>query len=290
MTNFNNKSFIDLLEYTKKSFFQKLGNKNSRKLELKYKRYYKSKIKNNFIKLNIDNKKKIIFPFHKMGLKNTADLFGYYEHLIFLLYYLKKKDYKKKIADIGSNLGLHSLILSKFGYKVDSFEPDPEHFKYQKQILKKNNYKNIKFFNKAVYDFSGSKNLYRVIDNPFANYVEGEKKGYGKLEKIKIKTIDIKKIIKNYDLVKIDAEGSEAKILTQLKKSVFLKTDFIVEISGAQNAKKILTHCKKYKINVFSHKNKWKKVTKIKEMPNHHTEGLIIISSEKDYFQFLLRG
>ena len=50
-----------------------------------------------------------------------------------------------------------SLILSKFGYKVDSFEPDPEHFKYQKQILKKNNYKNIKFFNKAVYDFSGSK-------------------------------------------------------------------------------------------------------------------------------------
>ena len=58
MTNFNNKSFIDLLEYTKKSFFQKLGNKNSRKLELKYKRYYKSKIKNNFIKLNIDNKKK----------------------------------------------------------------------------------------------------------------------------------------------------------------------------------------------------------------------------------------
>jgi len=290
MTNFNNKSFIDLLEYTKKSFFQKLGNKNSRKLELKYKRYYKSKIKNNFIKLNIDNKKKIIFPFHKMGLKNTVDLFGYYEHLIFLLYYLKKKDYKKKIADIGSNLGLHSLILSKFGYKVDSFEPDPEHFKYQKQILKKNNYKNIKFFNKAVYDFSGSKNLYRVIDNPFANYVEGEKKGYGKLEKIKIKTVDIKKIIKNYDLVKIDAEGSEAKILTQLKKSIFLKTDFIVEISGAQNAKKILNHCKKNKINIFSHKNKWKKVTKIKEMPNHHTEGLIIISSEKDYFQFLLRG
>ena len=287
MQNFNKKNFIDLLDYTKKSFFQKLGNVNSRKLELKYKRYYKSKVKNNFIELKIDNKKKIVFPFHGMGLDHTVGLFGYYEHLIFLIYYLKKNDYKKKVADIGSNLGLHSLILSNFGYKVDSFEPDPEHFEYQKKILKKNRCKNVNFINKAVYDFNGSKNLFRVIDNPFANYVEGEKKGYGKLEKIKIKTIDIKKIIKNYDLVKIDAEGSEAKILTKLNKSFFLKTDFIVEITGAQNAKRILAHCKTNKINIFSHKNKWKKVSNIKQMPKHHTEGLIIISSEKNYFNFL---
>ena len=96
MINFNKKNFIELLKYTKKSFFQRLGSKNSRKLELKYSKYFKSKIKKKIIKLKIDKKKEIVFPFHKMGLKTTADLFGYYENLIFLLYYLKKNDYKKK--------------------------------------------------------------------------------------------------------------------------------------------------------------------------------------------------
>ena len=126
-----------------------------------------------------------------------------------------------------------------------------------------------------------------MIDNPYANYVEGEKKGYGKLKKIKIKTVNIKKIIKKYDLVKIDAEGSETKIITNLTRSVFLKTDFIVEISSKQNAQNILSKCKKYKINIFSHKNKWKKVNKLEDMPKHHSEGLIIISNDKNYMRFL---
>ena len=254
MKKFNNKNFIDLLEYTKKFFFQKLGNKSSKNLENIFRKYYFSKIKKKkFISIDIDAKKKLIFPYYKMGLKTTVDLFGYYEHLIFLLYFLKFKNYKKRVADIGSNLGLHSVILSIFGYKVDSFEPDPKHYELQKKILKMNNCKNVRTFNKGVYDRDCKKFLYRVIDNPYANYVEGEKKGYGKLKKIKIKLIDIKNIIKKYDLIKIDAEGSEAKIITNLNKKNHLQTDFIVEISGKYNAKKILNHCDKYKVNIFSH-------------------------------------
>ena len=53
--------------------------------------------------------------------------------------------------------------------------------------------------------------------------------------------------------------------------------------------KKILSHCNKYKINIFSHKNNWKKVNKLMQMPKHSTEGLIIISNNKNYFRFLLR-
>jgi len=288
MKKFNNKNFIDLLEYTKKFFFQKLGNKSSKNLENIFRKYYFSKIKKKkLISIDIDAKKKLIFPYYKMGLKTTVDLFGYYEHLIFLLYFLKFKNYKKRVADIGSNLGLHSVILSIFGYKVDSFEPDPKHYELQKKILKMNNCKNVRTFNKGVYDRDCKKFLYRVIDNPYANYVEGEKKGYGKLKKIKIKLIDIKNIIKKYDLIKIDAEGSEAKIITNLNKKNHLQTDFIVEISGKDNAKKILNHCDKYKVNIFSHKNNWKKVDNINKMPKHHTEGLIIISKNKNFFNFL---
>ena len=84
MSKFHNKSFIDLLNYTRKFFFQKLGIKNSINLENKFKKYYLSKILNKKqIVIDIDKNKKIFFPFQKMGLKTTVDLFGYYEHLIF---------------------------------------------------------------------------------------------------------------------------------------------------------------------------------------------------------------
>ena len=98
---------------------------------------------------------------------------------------------------------------------------------------------------------------------------------------------DIKKIIYKYDLVKIDAEGSEAKIITSLKKKDHLKTDFIVEVSGRENAQKILNHCNKFRISVFSHKNNWKKVHNLNKMPLHHSEGLIVITKDKSYFDFL---
>ncbi len=288
MSNFNNKNFLDLLDYTKKNFFKKLGTRSSKNLENKFKDYYLSKINEKKINIKFDKNKEIIFPFKKMGLKNTADLFGYYEHLNFLLYKIKKKKYRKRAADIGSNLGLHSLIMSIFGYSVDSYEPDPEHYKIQKKILKINKCKNIKLFNKGVYSKNCKKDFIRVLDNPFANFVYGEKKGYGKMEKIKISLIDIKDIIKNYDLVKIDAEGSEAKIITNIGKNNLLNTDFIVEVSGEKNARNIFNYCKKNNVNIFSHKNKWKKVDKLEKMPFHHSQGLIIISKNKNYFHELI--
>ncbi len=288
MQNFKKSNFIDLLEVTKKSFFEKLGNKKSNKLEQKFKNYYLSKVKNNSIFLNFNKKEKIIFPFKKMGLRTSADLFGYYEHLIFLIYYLKYEKYKKKkVADIGSNIGLHSLILSKFKYKIDSYEPDPKHLKVQKQVIKKNNCKNVKFINKGVYDSNGTKNFYRVLDNTAANYIEGQKNGYGKLQKIKIKTVNIKDISKKYSLIKMDAEGSEGVIIKGMTKQSLEKVDIICEISGDENAVKIFEHCKKNKMNIYSHKNYWNKIVKLKQMPTHHTQGLILITKEDNYFKFI---
>ena len=42
------------------------------------------------------------------------------------------------MADIGANIGLHTIVLSKLGYKVDSYEPDEKHFKLLIKNLKKN--------------------------------------------------------------------------------------------------------------------------------------------------------
>ena len=67
--------------------------------------------------LIIENIGEIKFPFRKMGAINSLHLFGLDELIIFS-YYLKSRDKYKNVADIGANLGLHSIIMSKCGYIV----------------------------------------------------------------------------------------------------------------------------------------------------------------------------
>ena len=73
---------------------------------------------------------KIFFPFINMGRIKSTDLFSANEFIIFFLYFCYKKYYSKKIkvADIGANIGLHSIIMEKIGFHVSSYEPDPKTF------------------------------------------------------------------------------------------------------------------------------------------------------------------
>ena len=151
---------------------------------------------------------------------------------------------------------------------------------------KKNKCYNVKIFNKAIFDKNTKLNFTRVLDNPAANHITSQKVAYGPINKIKVETVNIKNIIKNYDLVKIDAEGSEGQIIENIKPSQFSNTDFIIEISGVENAKKIFDFCKRNKIIIFSHKILWKKVLQFRDMPTHHSEGLIFISKKNNILNF----
>ena len=64
-----------------------------------------------------------------MGNIDTTHLFGIDEIIIFSFYYLLKKKKFKSAADLGANIGLHSIVLSKLGYNVKSYEPDTQHYK-----------------------------------------------------------------------------------------------------------------------------------------------------------------
>ncbi|OUU53607.1 MAG: hypothetical protein CBC25_00060 [Pelagibacteraceae bacterium TMED65] len=275
-----NLTFINLIKNCKENFFLKPNSPETKKINKKFVKFYSSKIKNKKITIDFDSKRKISLPFIQMGIPSSLGLFAYHEHNIFL-FYLNNFGYYKKVADIGANIGLHSIVLSKLGYKVDVFEPDPRHFKQLKKNVKLNKCKNITFFNNAIFDKKSDVQFTRVINNTAANHISGFKDNlHGPVKNFKVKTIDIKKIVKNYDLIKIDAEGSEGKIIKRLRKSDFKNVDIICEISGLDNAKIIFKHCNKEKINIFSHKIAWKKATKIRDLPLHHTEGLIIISSK----------
>lgn len=292
MKNFNKifqnpKNFEDLMFASKKFFFLSPKNNKTKFFQRNFLRFYKKFVKNKKAIIPLNNSENLIFPFMKMGNLDSIGMFAYHEHNIFLFYYLNKLNYKK-VADIGANIGLHTLILSKFGYKIDSYEPDPEHFKVLRKYISINSCKNIKIIKKAVFDKNSKIEFTKVLGNTAANHISGEKDMvYGKLKKIKVNTISIKKIIDKYDLIKLDAEGSEGKIISSINKKQLKKTDIICEISGKNNAKKIYDHCKKNKILIFSHKISWKIAKKLSDMPTHHTQGLIFITSKRNLLDFV---
>src|SRR4051794_14324562 len=65
-------------------------------------------------------------PYTKMGAIDSLDLFGLDELIIFAFYHANRTRYRSAL-DIGANLGLHSLVMSKCGFNVTAFEPDPWH-------------------------------------------------------------------------------------------------------------------------------------------------------------------
>jgi len=68
----------------------------------------------------------IVFPYVQLGNIDSLDLFGLDEMILFAFYWRNRELYRR-VADFGTNLGLHTLILDRCGYEVRAFEPDPKH-------------------------------------------------------------------------------------------------------------------------------------------------------------------
>ena len=135
----NKKNFVSFdLNLVKKTFPNlKQGSENYSNLEKKIKLSLKKvdlKVNNIF---SFKEFGKIVFPYYSMGKDNSFNLFNANELVVFYIYLKGKKKYKN-VADMGANLGLHSIILNKCGYNVTSFEPDPVTFSKLKANIKLN--------------------------------------------------------------------------------------------------------------------------------------------------------
>ena len=62
---------------------------------------------------NLDFIGEINLPYFSMGAINSTHLFGLDELILFSFYNNTKKIYKK-VADLGANIGLHSIVLSNY--------------------------------------------------------------------------------------------------------------------------------------------------------------------------------
>ena len=218
------------------------------------------------------------FPYREMGAINTIHLFGLDELIIFSYYWANKSRYKN-VADLGANIGLHSLIMDRCGFSINSFEPDPIHVGVFQENIANNKSVNITINQKAISDKSDTVDFIRVLGNTTGSHLAGAKEDpYGELETFSVETSDINEVLLNNDFVKMDIEGQEATAILSTKKDTWANVEMILEVGTEKNAKIIFEYLNEVNVNMFSQKTGWNKVSDLTDVPTSYKEGSLFIS------------
>ncbi|MBS0624631.1 MAG: FkbM family methyltransferase [Verrucomicrobia bacterium] len=220
------------------------------------------------------------FPYFKMGAIDSIDLFGLDELILFSFYWSNRNRYKK-VLDIGANIGLHTVVLSKCGYQVKLFEPDPVHFAKLQEILSANLIKGVETHQAAVSNRSGQVEFVRVLGNTTSSHIAGCKQPYGDLERFQVPVFDFRSLIRQADLIKMDVEGHEATLIEATSSEDWNSTDAVIEVGAPDKAEPIFSHLQKIGVSAFSQKIGWKRVDRLEDMPFSYRDGSLFISKKK---------
>lgn len=221
----------------------------------------------------------IRIPFFSMGNVDSTNLFDLDELIIFAMY-LKSKGVYKRCLDIGSNLGLHSIVMSKLGMKVTAYEPDPLHYGQLLDNLKINGSLDaVCPCPIAVSSNSGKAEFTRVLGNTTGSHLTGSKKGaYGALDFFEVNVSAINEILGDTDFIKLDAEGEERNILCSIPTEHWNRLDVIAEVGNTENAQCIYEYLSETGVNIFSQRKYWDQVKTPKDMPRSYRDGSIFIT------------
>ena len=220
----------------------------------------------------------IKFPYVNMGKIDSLDLFGVTE-LMILAIYEANKDRWLNVLDIGANLGLHSILMSKLGWHVRAYEPYPPHYEKLVENLKANDCLHVTPLKAAVHTYSGIANFVVVHNNTTGNHIEGFKDSYGPRDTISVPVIDCRTLWAGTDFVKIDCEGNEAELAKTMPKGL----DAIMEVRNEKNAQEVFEHFMQIGVPIWSQKTDWKRVKSVADMPNCNREGSIFIGESSPW-------
>lgn len=224
----------------------------------------------------------LVFPYHKMGAVDSLNLFDLDELIIFSFYWANRKRYKR-VADIGANIGLHSIVLSKCGFDVRAYEPDPQHFEILRRNLALNNSSHVETFNAAISSQTGVMEFVRVLGNTMSSHLAGFKANpYGDLERFPVKVEAIEPLMAWADLVKLDAEGHEKEIILATNHEHWLTTDALVEVGNKSNAAAIFEHFTTLGVQLFSQKTSWQPVRDVDDVPTSYREGTLFTTCKNE--------
>jgi FkbM family methyltransferase len=224
----------------------------------------------------------IEFPFFRMGHVTSNNLFGLDELIIFAMYFdLNKENTRPTLLDLGANIGLHSLVASRIGYRVTAYEPDPDHFEKLLSNVERNKFTNVVTKQVAVSTQSGFEEFVRVEDNSTSSHLSSSlgKSPYGAVSRFKVQTIDICVALSDsFDVIKMDVEGLEAKLLQELQSADFEDKLFLIEVGSKESAEKIFNFVNKNGLEMFAQKMNWNTVQSLDHMPFSYREGTLAIT------------
>ena len=221
----------------------------------------------------------LLWPKINLGKVDSYCFFELPEMILHYYYYVNKNNYKIAV-DLGSNIGIDTILMSKNGFQTYGFEPDTELYNKMLKNSKLNNLKNVKLFNKGISDKRETLNMVKVLDNQAANHIEGSRSFYGSSKKIKIEVIPFSEIDVEPDLMKINIEGSEKVVVPTISKHIWQKADAFIEIHDDINAKVLWDFFNEMKINIFSQKIGWKIANSLSDLPSNNKEGYIFVSKK----------
>lgn len=140
--------------------------------------------------------------------------------------------------DIGANIGIVSLYLSRYFEKVISLEPSKNHFDALSRNLVSNNITNVTPINKALFIQTGEYDFGGPPDNKTMRSLHAAVWDKGKADE-KVQTITLDELfeeqnIDHVDLLKLDVEGSEVEIVSS--KGFAKVADKIKMIVGEQHS------------------------------------------------------
>lgn len=217
-------------------------------------------------------------PYYKMGAVDTLDLFGLDELIIFSFYWANRHRYRRA-ADIGANMGLHSILMGKCGWQVSAYEPDPVHAKLLRRNLSLNSSASVNLIEAAVSDKTGTLEFVRVLGNTTSSHLAGAKQNaYGELERFPVRVETIANIMPAVDFVKMDAEGQEKIIILGTTAEHWTKTDMMVEVGSDENACAIFKHLQTLGVHAFAQKLGWAEVNTLADMPASYKDGSLFIT------------
>lgn len=162
-------------------------------------------------------------------------------------YLFKSNKSNPLIIDAGSNIGITTLFF-KVCYpaaRIICFEPDPNAFNLLKLNIESNRLKDITLVNAALSNKDGVTDFYGQIyvDNPDARGnsifdIWGAQRTI--YNKIQVKSVKLSSYINStVDLLKLDIEGAEEQVLTELGDKIKIIENLAIEFHGAKRLKSI---------------------------------------------------
>jgi FkbM family methyltransferase len=136
------------------------------------------------------------------------------------------------VLDAGANIGIFSVWASLRAKMVVAVEPNDNNYRQLKANIELNHTNNVRCFRSALSDFNG---LGFVSDNNTSSFLRPSG------QPTKVKTLDHfmrENGISNFDLMKIDVEGEEARILGGAR-ALETTREIVVEVHGNEIKKRV---------------------------------------------------